>query len=147
MDILGNQLIIGKYYNLGHHEKDQYTGTDKGNYQFEWIKPFNVRIVLIRTPRAIEERPPILITEHDDDTDNEFMDNPYEEGGNGKKNKYRNVTKLSKKSRNKKKSRKTRNPEKLEIKRNPEKLEIKRNPENASNIFCILSYKINNCGD
>jgi hypothetical protein len=37
-----------------------------------------------------------------------------------------------------------RNPE---IKRNPEKLEIKRNPENASNIFCILSYKINNCGD
>ena len=105
MDILGNQLIIGKYYNLGHHEKAQYTGTDKGNYQFEWINPYNVKKVIIKQPFAILETPPILITEHDVDTDNEFMDNPYE-GGNGKKNKYRNVTKLSKKSRNKKKSRK-----------------------------------------
>jgi len=119
MDSLGNKLIVGKYYNLGHHEKDQYTGTDKGNYQFEWINPSNEKIVLIRTPRAIEERPPILITDHDDDTDNEFMDNPYdEEGGNGKKNKYKNVKKLSKKyrnkkkSRNKNKSRKTRNKKK-----------------------------------
>ena len=76
------------------------------------------KIVLIKQPFAIEERPPILITDYDDDTDNEFMDNPYEEGGNGKKNKYKNVKKLSKKSRNKKKyrnkkkSRKTRNKKK-----------------------------------
>ena len=78
MDSLGKHLIIGKYYQLQDHHRTQYTGmNDTGsNYIFEWIvNPLKKRVVLIRTPTMLEEFHPILID--DDDTDNEYLENPY----------------------------------------------------------------------
>ena len=78
MDSLGKPLIIGKYYQLQDHHRTQYTGmNDTGrNYIFEWIvNILKKRVVLIRTPAMLEEFHPILID--DDDTDNEYQENPY----------------------------------------------------------------------
>jgi hypothetical protein len=80
MDSLGNPLVIGKYYQLGDF-KVQYTGLDNEkdkNYLFQWTNPVNKVIVLRRTQNTINDSPPIPINaDDDDDTDEEYLDNPY----------------------------------------------------------------------
>jgi hypothetical protein len=84
MDSLGNPLVLGKYYQLETHNKAQYTGLDNEkdkNYLFQWNNPVNKKIILLRTRDMINDSPPILINNVDDDdgTDDEYEENPYEE--------------------------------------------------------------------
>ena len=44
---------------------------------FEYINRYGESIVLIRTPHALQELPPIPADDYENDTDNEFGDNPY----------------------------------------------------------------------
>jgi hypothetical protein len=79
-DSLGNRLVIGKYYRLRPNGIAQYTGIDDNNlenHMFEYINRYGERIVLIRTPHALQELPPIQVDDYENDTDNEFGDNPY----------------------------------------------------------------------
>ena len=80
MDSLGNPLVIGNYYRLHPNGIAQYTGIDDNNlenHMFEYINRYGESIVLIRTPHALQELPPIPADDYENDTDNEFGDNPY----------------------------------------------------------------------
>lgn len=71
-------LKIGKIYIIStfHNERIKYIGHNKNIYLFEWINPLSQRI-LIR--RIFNENDTYYEINHDnDDTDNEFIDDPYE---------------------------------------------------------------------
>jgi hypothetical protein len=89
MDNLGNKLLVGNYYQLEHFIA-QYIGQDdnKINYLFEWTNPLKNRIIIRKTQNQINgPNAPILINREDDDTDDEFKDDPFTNQMAGKQNK------------------------------------------------------------
>ena len=70
-------LKIGKIYIIStfHNERIKYIGNNKNIYLFEWINPLSQRI-LIR--RIFNENDTYHEMDSDNETDNEFIDDPYE---------------------------------------------------------------------
>ena len=70
-------LKIGKIYIIStfHNERIKYIGNNKNIYLFEWINPLSQRI-LIR--RIFNENDTYHEMDSDNETDNEFIDYPYE---------------------------------------------------------------------
>jgi hypothetical protein len=94
MDNLGNKLLVGNYYQLEHFIA-QYIGQDdnKINYLFEWTNPLKNRIIIRKTQNQINgPNAPILINREDDDTDDEFKDDPFTNQMAGKQNKSKRTS-------------------------------------------------------
>jgi len=101
MDSTGLPLVIGKRYNVDGFNNVQYIGLEKTKrgYMFELVSPNNRRAVFVRYQF---ESPPIPV-EDGDETDTEFMDNPYESDGyeseGGRRRRKRAATKRLKRSK------------------------------------------------
>ena len=69
-------LKIGKIYIIStfHNERIKYIGNNKNIYLFEWINPLSKRIII---RRIFNENDTYDEIDSGDDTDNEFLDDPY----------------------------------------------------------------------
>ena len=70
-------LKIGKIYIIStfHNERIKYIGNNKNIYLFEWINPLSKRIII---RRIFNENDTYHEMDSDNETDNEFIDDPYE---------------------------------------------------------------------
>jgi hypothetical protein len=70
-------LKIGKIYIIStfHNERIKYIGNNKNIYLFEWINPLSQRIII---RRIFNENDTYHEIDSDNETDNEFIDDPYE---------------------------------------------------------------------
>jgi hypothetical protein len=80
MDSLGNPLIIGRYYRLQGFPEVRYIGTGnaRNTFLFVWINHFNENTTIRRNIVAISGLNRPVLLDSDDETDNEFDDDPFD---------------------------------------------------------------------
>lgn len=77
MDDQSKQMVIGKYYDLDNMNNVQYIGLNKTGrlYVFQWRTPSG-KFAVIR--RIIDNTMSPIQTTTGDETDDEYLDDPYD---------------------------------------------------------------------
>ena len=77
MDGQSKQMVVGKYYDLDNMNNVQYIGLNKTRrlYVFQWRNPTS-KLVIIR--RIIDNTMSPLQNTTGDETDEEYLDDPYD---------------------------------------------------------------------